>query len=690
MSEIDNLQDADGTKEVESQETTPIQNTASEETIAEETTATQSTVSEVETSVEATTKSEDASKETVAEETTVEVTTEIDNSATEGESTPEKAKEDHVEEIEASNAEDAEDEANAERHEVEEKDYHAMSMQDLATELNRLLKHHKIQTISKHVNEIKAEFNAKFSQLLEEKKEEFINDGGNEIDFYYTDDTKKLFNSLYKDYKQSIGTYYKEREQNLKQNLENRLTIIEEIKGLLNVEENINTTYKHFKELQENWRNAGPIPRDKYNNAWNTYHHHVERFYDFLHLNNDLRDMDFKHNYEQKLKIIERAEELAQDDNINRSFRELQVLHKLWKEELGPVSQEHREEVWERFSNATKAIHDKRQAYYADLDKSYEKNLEKKDKIISKIQEIAADKMNSHGAWQKKIKEVEALRESFFTAGKVPLKVNESTWAKFKDAVRTFNRGKNKFYKELKKDQYENLEKKKELIKIAEANKDSDDFAVVTPLMKKIQGDWKKIGHVPRRDSDKIWKQFKNACNHYFDRMHAQRKAENQHLFDAFDKKTQLLDDLKSMTLSEDPKADIKILQDKIAEWKEIGYVPQNKRYIDGKFYKAIDDAFDKLKMDRAKLEMVKFESKLENLANPDDTRLLDNEQNFIRKKISDIKSELNQLENNLQFFSNVDSDNPLVKDVHKNIANHKKELNTWKAKLAKIRGMYS
>ena len=650
MSENDNLQEADGKKEVVSNETTP----------------TQETTSNVETEITSTDEA-------------LEIETKTDST-----------KDNHVEEIEASNAEDAEDESNAERHEVEEKDYHAMTMDELTTEISRLLKNHKIQTISKHVNEIKTEFNAKFSELLDEKKEEFIAEGGNEIDFYYTNDTKKHFNSLYKEHKQKINAYYKEREQNLKQNLDDRLQIIEDIKGLLSVEENMGTTYKHFKELQEKWRNAGPIPRDKYNNAWNTYHHHVERFYDFLHLNNDLRDMDFKHNYDQKLKIIERAEELAQDENTNRSFRELQVLHKLWKEELGPVSKEHREAIWERFSNATKAIHDKRQAYYADMDKAHEKNLERKEEIIALIVKIAEDKGNSHSAWQKKIKDIEVLRDAFFKAGKVPLKVNEQTWAKFKDAVRTFNRGKNNFYKDLKKDQYDNLKKKKDLIQIAEEHKDSDDFKTVTPLMKKIQNEWKKIGHVPRKDSDKIWKQFKGACNHYFDRMHAERKAQDQHLYDAFDKKVKLLDALKTLELTDDPKADIDVLKAKISEWKEIGHVPQTKRYIDGKFYKAIDDAFDKLKMDKSKLDMIKFESKLENLANPDDTRLLDNEYNFIKKRIDEIKSEINQLENNLQFFSNVKSDNPLVKDVHKNIANHKKELDTWKAKLTKVRGMYN
>ena len=642
MSQNDNLQDADGKKEVEAIEieTTPTQN-----------------------------EDDTTTSETILEEN------ELDS---------------HVEEIESSNAEDAEDESNAERHTLEEKNYHAMGMDDLVSEFEKLLKNHKIQTISSHVNEIKSEFNSKYAALLDEKKEQFITDGGNEIDFYYSNDTKKRFNSAIKEYKQTINAYYTNREQTLKQNLQNRLAIIEDIKSLVGVDENMNNTYKQFKELQEKWRNAGPIPRDKYNNAWNTYHHHVERFYDFLHLNRDLRDMDFKHNYDQKLKIIERAEALAKEDNVNHSFRELQVLHKLWKEELGPVSKEHREEIWERFSNATKTIHDKRQVYYADLDKAYEKNLVRKEEIIEEIKALNTDETLSHGLLQKRIKAIEALREDFFNAGKVPLKQNEATWKKFKDAVREFNRNKNKFYKNLKKDQYTNLQDKLALIKVAEDNKDSEDFETVTPLMKKIQNDWKSIGHVPRKDSDKIWKQFKDACNHYFDRMHAERKAQNQHLFDAFDKKQELLSSVKDFKFSKDPKKDIAKLQDTIKAFNTIGHVPQNKRYIDGKFRKAMDDAFEKLDMEKSKVELLRFESKLEGLSNTEDTRKLDNEQNFIRKKIDDIKSEIVQLENNLQFFSNVDENNPLVKDVHKSIEKHRNTLSTWQTKLKRVKEMYS
>ncbi|MCK8481482.1 DUF349 domain-containing protein [Psychroserpens algicola] len=689
MSENDNLQDADGNTKLKTTDLPQPNddgNTASEpiSEVENDTTATHSdgpeepakpTEETIETKDEVETSAEDSS------ETTNETTPDTSE-------TPIKA-DAHVEEIDEANAEDAEDDENAERHTLESKDYHAMSMEQLTIEFEQLIANHKIQNIKSQVDDIKSEFNSKFDALLDEKKEEFLSEGGNEIDFYYASPVKKRFNTAFKTYRNTLNAYYKERENNLKANLEKRLQIIEEIKGLVNAEENINTTYKHFKDLQEQWRNAGPIPRDRYNNAWNSYHHHVEIFYDVLHLNRDLRDMDFKHNLEQKTKIIERAEELAKDDNINRSFRELQVLHKLWKEDLGPVAREHRDEIWERFSNATKTIHDKRQDYYADLDKARETNLAKKEEIIASIEEVAADTSSSHQAWQKKIKRIEALREAFFNAGKVPQKVNEQTWSKFKGAVRTFNRNKNAFYKNLKKDQYDNLEKKKALIQIALDNKDNEDLAATTPLMKKIQSDWKKIGHVPRRDSDKIWKEFKNACNAYFDRLNAERNEANKELMAAYEQKSAMLEEVKALELSGKPEKDIATIKEKIAAWKTIGHVPQNKRYIDGKFNKALDALFGKLDMDKAKLEMIKFENKLESLSQPNDTRLLDNEQNFIRKKITEIKAEINQLENNMQFFSNVDENNPLVKDVVKNIDKHKQGLTVWEEKLRKIKSMY-
>lgn len=721
MSEINKLQNAEGAEETNnitnelnqdnsidesSTETNNLQNendSVSEEEINvnDENPETENHQTTVETKEE--TKSED--KETSSQENEAEESNTVDTQNENNEDGHSiEAKEDVsktenkdissegdevINEIEESNAEDAEDEGNKDRHTIEVKEYDTMSLEALAIELEKLLKKEKIQAIKSHVNSINETFKTKFQALIDEKKEEFLNDGGNEIDFYYSSPVQKRFKESYRDYRKKLNDHYKSLEQNLKQNLADKLEIIEELKGLINVEENINTTYKHFKELQERWRNTGPIPRDKYNNAWNSYHHHVEIFYDFLHLNRDLRDLDFKHNLEKKLLIIERAEELAQDDNVMRSFRELQELHKMWKEELGPVGKQYREEIWERFKAATKIINDKRQVYYQEIDKVYEKNLENKLEIIANIDVINSQETNSHSGWQKKIQQIESLRNQFFNAGKVPIKVNEATWAKFKESVRVFNRQKNAFYKGLKKDQYQNLQKKLELIKIAEDNKDSDDFDVTTPLMKKIQSDWKKIGHVPRKDSDKIWKQFKSACNHYFDKLHAKRNAANKEDLEVFNKKVSLIEKLKKLKPSEDKEKDISEIKSYIDTWKTLGRVPNDKRYIEGKFQKTVDELLSNLKMEKNEVEMIKFESKLNNLNASEDNRNLDNERSFIRKKIDEVKSQINQLENNLQFFTNVNDDNPLVKEVHNNIKTHKEALKLWKTKLKKIKELY-
>ncbi|MCM4154471.1 DUF349 domain-containing protein [Gramella sp. AN32] len=600
-----------------------------------------------------------------------------------------KSNKSHQDDMDNAVAEDSEDETATARHDIEKKDYHSMTKEQLTEELEKLLKNEKIQAIKEHVAEIRTEFNAKFDEELEEKKEDFLAEGGNIIDFHYSTPLQKRFNTAYFNYREQRNNYYRRLKKDLNENLNRRLELIEELKGLLGVEENINTTYNHFKDIQDKWKTAGPIPRDKYNTVWNTYHHHVENFYDFLHLNREFRDMDFKYNLEQKLKVINRAEELSQENDVNRAFRELQMLHKMWKEELGPVEKQYRDDIWERFSKATKDLHDKRQDYYNNLEEHYEKNWENKMRIVEQIKEIAENEYDSHSKWQQQIKKVEALRDEFFKAGKVPRAKNQDTWDAFKGNVRKFNRNKNAYYKNLKKDQYDNLEKKKELIKIAQENKDSDDFKTVTPLMKKVQTDWKKIGHVPRKDSDKIWKEFKAACNFYFDRMHSQKDEENKEEMDAFDAKKEILDSLKGMELSGKKKEDLAKIKEKINAWKEVGRVPYNKRFIEGKFNKTLDQLFNKLDVDNTKAEMMKYENKIQALDDADDDKKIRNEHYFLTKKIEETKAEIRQLENNLQFFSNVDDANPLVQDVHKNIANHKADLEVWQEKLRQVKTLY-
>jgi len=589
--------------------------------------------------------------------------------------------------IENENAEDAEDQDNSKRHEIESKDYHAMDMDSLVEEFDFLVKNHPVQAISKQFNQLKEEFNAKYSELVDTKKEEFLAEGGNIIDFSYSSNTKNKFNKVYGEYKTLRNTYYNNLEKGFKDNLTKRNEIIEEIKGLLSVEEDINTTYKHFKELQQSWRNAGSIPRDKYNTVWNTYHHHVERFYDFLHLNRDLRDLDFKHNLEEKQKIAARAEELSQHNDVMHAFRELQILHKVWKEDIGPVGKEHREDIWNKFSAATKIIHNKRQAYYADIDKVYEQNLLVKNEIIARIIAVDTSNVSNNKEWQSKIKEVEALRELFFKAGKVPSKVTEKTWSTFKQAVRDFNKNKNSFYKNIKKDQVENLNKKLKLVALAEANSKSDDFTATTPLMKKIQADWRKIGHVPRKDSDKVWKQFKDACNQYFDRLHAKRDEANAVEMEAYTAKEAYLATLTNLTLEGDHSEKINTIKGHIAHWKSLGFVPRNKKKINDTFNKAIDSLFNQLDIDKNEADLIKYANKISVLEG--DQRALENELLFVKRKVDEVKSEINQLENNLGFFANAKPDNPMVKEVYKNIEQQKQNLETWKQKLQQLKALF-
>ncbi len=641
-----------------------------------------------------TVKETEDSQKSSAIENTEEVQEEQNVQASEESESVEKKPEPETSELSGNDTEDSDDEEEVSSSDDEETEddhtnevtYHDMTQSQLVESFKNLLATRKIQDVKKDVDEIRREFNSQFDEELNEKKEEFLTQGGNIIDFHFSSPLKNEFNALYFEYREKRNNHFKNLKKDLQSNLEKRLALIEELKGLLSIEENINTTYKHFKDIQERWREAGPIPRDGYNTVWNNYHHHVENFYDFLHLNREFRDLDFKHNLEQKLKIIARAEDLANEPNINKAFRELQMLHKMWKEETGPVAKEYRDDVWDKFSAATKIIHDKRAEQLKEAEKDFEKNLEIKNEITNQIKILAENTKDSHQAWQQGIKSLEKLREEFFRTGKVPQKENEGSWSSFKEAVRNFNKKKNLFYKNQKKEQFSNLEKKQDLIKIAEENKDSEDFDVVTPLMKKIQNDWKSIGHVPRKESDKVWKKFKAACNHYFDRLHAEKNKANEDEVKALEQKNTLIEELKAFELSGKPKDDLKYIKEKIASWKEIGRVPFNKKNIEGKFNKIIDALFKKLDISKKEIELIRYDNKLTNITSQDDDRKIHNERMFITKRIDEVKQEINQLENNLGFFQYVDDNNPMVKEVHKNIQRHKDELELWKAKLKKLK----
>lgn len=683
----DNLLNADGNLIDESN------NAIQEETNNNETTEIVEVVSEnQETEEETTIEEVITTEETLEKEDEVAVINESENSIELTDSQVaddtfviEPKEKSALETIEESNAEESEDETLKDRHEIPMLDYDTMSLQQLVEELEKLISFEKVMSVKDHVEALKKAFLAEYHHFIEDKKEEFLAENPDSIeDFHYHLPLKATFDQLYTQYRDKKNNHFQSLQNSLKVNLKNRLAIVEELKELINSTESMSTMLKQFNDIRDRWKVAGPIPKDKYNHVWNNYHFHLENFYDILHLDREIRDLDFKHNLEQKQKIIARVKELLQEDDINKAFRELQDLHRIWKEEIGPVSREIKEEIWNQFSDLTKQMHDKRESFYARFREVEEANLTIKKGIIAQLEELSKEKVDSHNAWQEQIHKVEALRNQFFETGKVPNEENETTWFNFKTAVRNFNKLKNSFYKDLKQEQNENLAKKQALVDKAKELKESTDFATTTPIMKQIQEEWKTIGHVPRKLSDKLWKEFRAACNEYFENLKTQRKELDSDEVEAFEKKKEYLETIKTFELIGDHKADLEAIKSHIETWKSFGKVPFSRRYIEGKFNKILDVLFEKLSSSKKENDLARYSNKLDHLASID-SRKIDGEKIFIIRKIDEVQNEIFQLENNIQFFANADSNNPLVKEVHKNIEKHKEELNTWKEKLKQL-----
>jgi hypothetical protein len=353
----------------------------------------------------------------------------------------------------------------------------------------------------------------------------------------------------------------------------------------------------------------------------------------------------------------------------------------MWKEDVGPVARDQRELIWKRFSDATKNVHDKRHDHFKKLKSKYEDNIDKKVAVINEIDTYDTSGFKTRGDWQKGIKDIEALRNKFFAAGQVPRSKNDQIWSMFKEATRKFNTEKNKFFKKVKKDHLENLNRKKALIEKAVSLKDSEDWENTTEIMKRIQLEWKTIGHVPRKYSDKLWKEFKDACNHYFNRLHEKQDAGNKEQLEVFNEKKQMLKDIKEQM---EDRTDVTLdnLKEFVNRWRELGRVPYEMRHIEVKFSKLIDKIVNQSGLDKKEVELIKFENLINAYLEQRNYRKLDAEQHFVRKKIDETVREIQQLENNIGFLSNVEEDNPLLKKVNAQIDLFKEKLAVWKEKL--------
>ncbi len=599
------------------------------------------------------------------------------------EETPVDTTEEDAKEVESDEHEEVDEYASDSK---ELPDYGHMPVSKLVAEASKLLGEKGVQEIKEEMEAIHAAAIKTLDDIRNEKLHAFVEEGGNEIDFHLDQPQRKEIQDIYRDYKKQRSAYYKQLEEQLNLNLDVKKAIVEEVKNLPNSEGSVPDKYNRFRELQDRWHNTGPVPRSESSELWNNYHHHVDNFYDFLRISNQLRELDFKKNLEAKTALCEEAEALSEKEADRSTFTALQELHAKWKK-TGPVDREHREPMWERFSEATKKVHEKRHDFFKKLREDREILIERKRELVENMRAFDTSGLKTHGAWQNAIKQIDELRNDFRNIGRINLPENDVVWEEFREVNRSFNRAKNAFYKALKADHQNNLEKKRKLLARAEELKESTDWHNTASELKRIQADWKKIGYVPKSESDKIWKAFRSACNEFFNRLTAHNKEKDKEYEGNLKAKQEVLAELKAWDPT-DSKAAKKELKAFISKWKDAGRVPRGNREIENEFNTLLDEYFKKLKVNRKEASLIRFENKVHSLIDSENRRELDKQEDQLLRKIDEAKKELIQLENNIQFFAHVDEKNPIVREARKNIDRQKEQIELLIAKRKQLKKM--
>ena len=496
---------------------------------------------------------------------------------------------------------------------------------------------------------------------------------------------KSTFFQTLKNYSYKKRKYFSELSSNQKQNLEKRQGLIEKIKDLIVVDENSNKLYSKFKILKEEWHNTGQVPITERNNIWETYRHHVEKFYDFLHLNRDLRDLDYKHNYEEKLKIIERAEKLDEINDIVKASRDLNDLHRLWKNELGPVAREHSNDLWSRFQAASHKIHSKRQNFQKEISNVQQVNFEKKQNVIVKMRELTSSNPTSHSEWQNKIRDFEKLKTEFQNIKNLQRNKNKKSWNDFRIATKNFNTVKNDFYKNQKRELKKSIDIKKALIEevknIIEKNKISENSGRV----KLIQEEWKKAGYLPRKISNSLWDEFKPIVNRYYDILKSGAINVNVDEQKTYDKRSKFIDKIKFSKKKFSLDEVRETFNALILKWNEMEKVNKNSfNILNNNLLKRISSIIKSLDIETNEKNNLIFDFELElSKANSEE---INKKIHFIKRKISDLEDESIQFQNNLEFFSSSSSDNPLFKNVSTKIESINEKVEFWRGRLRKIK----
>ena len=541
-----------------------------------------------------------------------------------------------------------------------------------------------VQEVKDEVARVRAAFLAIRKEEQAKEKQQFLAKGNEEAAFApMTDEVEEQFKSVYAEIKEKKAAYNAQQEALKQENLQKKLEIISKITEIAADADNVNRQYNTVKQLQQDFKAIGEVPSENDTEVWKAYQVAVERFYDLLKMNKELRDYDFKKNLEQKQTLCAEAEALDEESDIVEAFKKLQALHNTWRE-IGPVSKEIREELWTRFKNASAVINKKYQAFFEERKLNEKKNADGKEALCVRIEAIGTDDLKTYAAWDEATKAIIALQEEWKTFGFASRKVNADLFARFRKSCDDFFEKKAAFFKKMKEELAANLAKKIELCEKAEALKDSTDWKATTDALVALQKEWKTVGPVVKKHSDAVWKRFIAACDAFFEEKKKQNVNIHSVEHENLKQKKEIIAQIKAIFEDENKDDAPAKVRQLMKQWQEVGHVPyKEKDKIYAEYKALIDKAFEELDMKANKARMANFANSIKQMG--DSNKVYHERERLVRAY--EMKSqELKTYENNFGFFNaQSKSGNSLLKEMERKIAKIKDEISILEQKIKMI-----
>lgn len=559
--------------------------------------------------------------------------------------------------------------------------YSGKTQGELIALLGDMIENRPVQNLRSDIEALKIAFYKEGRAKIEAEREAFIVNGGDPEQFQPEENKDEIeFKGLLVRYREKRDAYLNRAEQEKEEAYEKKLKIIDELKELINGNETLGNTFQMFRELQQRWKDTGIVPQEKIKDLWETYHHHVENFYNYIKINKELRDLDLKKNYEAKTELAEEAEALMLIPSATDAFHKLQKLHDQWRE-IGPVAPEYKDALWERFKAASTQINKRHQTYFEGIKEEQKQNLALKTELCSKVEELAASNIESKKEWDDASNQIIEIQKVWKTIGFAPKKDNNTIYERFRTACDTFFEAKRNFYHGVKSELEDNLQAKLDLCVQAEALQESEDWKATTDALIALQKKWKEIGPTSRKQSEKVWNRFRAACDKFFERKGQHFGNQDSQFADNLAQKQAMLQQMWQIV---NEKGEITF--DKIKEyqrqWAEIGFVPiKQKDAIQTEYRKVVDALFDLLRGEERDRHIRNFKDRVNKIQSTG-ARKLSHERDKLYNKVRQIEADIQVWENNIGFFAKSKNAEVLIREVENKIAKAKEQIATMIEKI--------